>query len=298
MRQLPPLGALRAFEAAGRCGNLGMAARELCVTHGAISKQVKSLEASLGIRLTRRGARGIDLTPEGAALLPYLVKAFDDLDAALRSMDRQRFEGSLTIACMPGLAATWLIPKLSLFMDLYPQLALTLLAPEAAAAQGGSRVDLEILYGRPDRASGQVTVLKRLDIFPVCSPRLLEGSGAVTRLADLTRHRLIDNPEGTHWRDFFVSQGMDPGAARHSLRFHDFTHCISAARAGLGVAMGDNVTTAEDLASGALVRPLRDTMRRQSLAYYLVTSPDRPASAAAEAFVSWLLAEIRKTGDG
>ena len=266
MRHLPPLSALRAFEAAGRHGNLSMAARELCVTHGAVSKQVKALEGSLGVQLTRRGARGIELTPEGIRLLPYLVKAFDGLDAAVRSMDRESFEGSLTVACMPGLAATWLIPKLSLFMESYPRVALTLLPPDSIAAQGGHRVDLEILYGRPDWPDKEVQLLKRLDIFPVCNPRLLEGK-PITTAADLARHTLIDNPQGTHWRDFFVAQGMDPYAAPHLLRFQDFTHCIAAARAGLGIAMGDNVTTAEDLASGALVRPLRQSVRRQSLAY-------------------------------
>lgn len=298
MRQLPSLSALRAFEAAGRHGNLSLAAAELCVTHGAISKQVKLLEATLGMPLIRRAGKGIELTPEGRKFLPHLIKAFDNLDAAVRSMDRRKFEGSLTLSCMPGLAMTWLIPKLSRFLDQYPKISITILPPEAAAAQGGHGVDLEILYGRPDWPDRRVRLLKQLEIFPVCSPAFVSGPDAVHSVADLTRHTLIDNPEGTHWRDFFLSQEMDAEPSQRVLRFHDFTHCLAAARAGLGIAMGDSVTTAEDLAKGTLVRPLREGILRRSMAYYLVTSPDRVGSAALDAFVDWLVRELGNTAEG
>lgn len=292
MRKLPPLSALRAFEAAGRRGALSLAAQELYVTHGAVSKQVKALERALGVALTRRTGHGIELTPEGRRFLPHLTKAFDDLDAAVRSVDSGSFEGSLIVSCMPGLAATWLIPKMSQFLDRYPNIALTVLSATQSAAHSDSVVDLEILYGRPEWPGRKVRLLRRLDIFPVCSPRLMEGPDPVRSLDDLGRHVLIDNPAGAHWQEFLLAQGKDTLAIRRTLRFQDFNHGLAAARAGLGIAIGDDLTAGDDLSAGRLVRPLPEMIRRQSMAYYLVTSPERAVSAVAVAFIDWLFDEI------
>lgn len=297
MRKLPPLSALRAFEAAGRRGALSLAAQELYVTHGAVSKQVKALERSLGVTLTRRTGRGIELTPEGRRLLPYLTKAFDDLGAAVRSVDSGSFEGSLIVSCMPGLAATWLIPKLAQFMDRYPNIALTLMSATQSLGRQQDVTDMEILYGRPEWPGRRVQLLRRLEIFPVCSPQLMSGPDPVQDLENLHRHVLIDNPAGAHWQEFLLAQGRDTTTIRRTLRFQDFNHGLAAARAGLGIAIGDDLTTAADLAEGRLVRPLRETIRRQSMAYYLVTSPERAVSAAGEAFTEWLMREIGQPGD-
>ena len=297
MRQLPPLSALRAFEVAARRGSLSLAAQELNVTHGAVSKQVKTLERSLGFLLIKRTGKGIELTPEGRRLATHLKKAFDDLGAAVLSMESQAFEGTVTISCMPALASTWLIPKLGLFTDQYPNISLTVLSPNYADPGSGITTDLDILYGRPDWPGKKVQLLKQLEIFPVCSPKLAHGPNGVQKLSDLNNHVLIDNPEGTHWRDFFVSQGMDRNEARRTLRFQDFSQCIAAARAGHGIAMGDSVTTAGDLATGALVRPLRENIRRQSLAYYLVMPQNREPTSLVRAFSDWLILEMQKNDD-
>lgn len=294
MRTLPPLSALRAFEAAGRRSSLSLAAQELNVTHGAISKHVKTLERSLGFILIKRTSKGIGLTPEGRRLAMHLTKAFDDLGAAVLSMESQIFEGTATISCMPALASTWLIPKLALFTDQYPNISLTILAPDCADPGSGLTTDLDILYGRPDWPDRKVQLLKKLEIFPVCSPKIVNGPNAVNKVADLNNHVLIDNPEGTHWRDFFVSQGLKRNAAIRTLRFEDFSQCIASARAGHGIAMGDNVTTAGDLATGALVRPLRENIRRQSLAYYVVMPQNREPTSSVRAFSEWLIQEMRK----
>ncbi|UXX84742.1 LysR substrate-binding domain-containing protein [Roseovarius pelagicus] len=292
MRKLPPLSALRAFEAAGRHGTLSLAAQELYVTHGAVSKQVKGLERSLGVQLTRRTGRGIELTPQGRHMLPYLTKAFDDLGAAVRSVHSGSFEGSLIISCMPGLAATWLIPKLAQFMDAYPNIALTVLSAVRAPGLHQDITDLEILYGRPEWPGRRVRLLRQLEIFPVCSPQVMSGPDPVRTLDDLSRHVLIDNPTGTHWQEFLLAQGKDTTAIRRTLRFQDFNHELSAARAGLGIAIGDDLTTGDDLAAGRLVRPLPEMVRRQSMAYYLVTAPERATSAAAGTFIEWLVQEM------
>ncbi len=296
MRDLPSLGALRAFEAVGRRLSFSVAAEELNVTHGAISKQVKMLEQHLGSRLFKRAGRGIELTVEGSRLLHHLTRAFNELDAAVLSLDSEAFEGAVTVNCMPALAANWLIPRLPLFTQQFPNIDLTVLSAASAdqRAIDGVDADLHIVYGRPDWPDKKVQLLKQLELFPVCSPRLANASHSLLRVEDLLEHVLIDNPEGTHWRDFFLSHGLDHRQARRSsLRFQDFSHCLAAARCGHGIAMGDNVTTGTDLAAGTLVQPLREAIRRQSLAYYLVSRPGR-ATASVTAFTNWLVTEMQK----
>ena len=292
MRRLPPLSALRAFEAAGRRGNLKLAGQELYVTHGAISKQIKALEETLGFGLTRRAGRGIELTSEGKRLIPHLTKAFDEIDAALRTFSDESFEGHMIVSCMPGFANSWLIPRLPSFMKHYPNISLTLLS---ATQENGQNADIEILYGRPDWPDRNISMLRQLEIFPVCSPKLLNGPDPIRRVDDLFRHTLIDEPGGAHWREFFVSQGKDPSQVGRTLCFQDFTHGMTAVRNGLGIAMGDDLTMEHDLSSGQLVRPLPTMIRRQSKAYYIVTPPDQTLTGAKGAFLDWLTMEIQRT---
>lgn len=291
MRNLPPLTALRAFEALGRRGSIASAAQELSVTHGAVSKQIKSLEAHLGASLTRREGARVAFTLEGARFFAQISKAFDALEGAARGLQDASFGGQVTISCMPGLVETWLIPHLPRFFAAHPDIDLTILP--AASADGPDReADISILYGRPNWNGCRIRLLRRLNIFPVCAPALIDGPTPLRALEDLPLHTLIDDPEGTHWSEFFAARGVEPNTHRKTLRFLDFRHCLAAARAGLGVAMGDDLTAAGDLASGELVRPLRETMRRQSIAYYVVTPQDRAVSPALRIFVDWLTREI------
>lgn len=292
MRQLPPLSALRAFEAVGRRKSLTLAAEDLNVTHSAISKQVKALEQHLGLPLIKRLGRGIELTSEGRRLVGQLTKAFDELDSAVLSVDSRTFDDTVTINCMPALAGNWLIPKLPSFTDQYPKVRLTVFSATQATPAINEGADVHIIYGRPHWPDKKVILLKQLEIFPVCSP-MLAHKARLNSVADLLDQVLIDSPEGTHWQDFLLSHGLDGNAVQRRLRFQDFSHCLAAARAGHGVAMGDNVTTINDLATGALVRPFREAIRRQSLAYYLIVHPTRVLSASAEAFCNWLITEIQ-----
>jgi len=291
MRDLPPLSALRAFETVGRRKSLKLAAEELNVTHGAVSKQVRALEAHLGMPLIKRQGRGIDLTPEGRRMAEQLSKAFDDLDGAVRSADSRAFDETVIINCMPALVANWLLPRLHSFRKQYPKIQLTVYSATQASPQIKEQVDAHIIYGRPDWPGKRVLLLRRLEIFPICSPKFA-NSARLEKLNDLLNQVLIDNPEETHWQDFLLSHGLDSAAARQKLKFQDFSHCLAAARSGHGIAMGDNVTASSDLAAGTLVRPFREAIKRQSLAYYLITRPNGLMSASAEAFCNWLIMEI------
>ncbi len=295
-RDLPPLNALRAFEALGRRGSLLAAATELNVTHGAISKQIKHLEGHLNTTLVTRAGRGVELTDEGKRLMERLTRAFGQINAAMQSLDMGAHEGTITISCMPALASNWLIPKLEQFHALYPKIEIVVMAAHSAGAAEVESLpaDLHLLYGRPEWAGNNIRLLTRLTLFPVCSPRIANTQPGLDNVQDLFRYPLIDNPEGTQWRDYFLAHGLDDSAARRLYRFQDFTLCLAAARAGLGIAMGDNVTAAPDLAAGRLVRPFRETLVRQSLAYYIVTRPGRQ-SASLRAFSDWIEREMQKT---
>jgi LysR family glycine cleavage system transcriptional activator len=296
MRELPPLNALRAFEALGQCGSLSAAAERLNVTHGAISKQIKLLEGHLSIQLITRAGRGVELTAEGRRLMDRLTHAFGQLDAALQCLDESSHEGTITIGCMPSLATNWLIPKLEQFSALYPKIDIVVMSTNSADAKAidAVRADLYLLYGQPDWPGKQVRLLTPLTLFPVCSPGMANSLPGLNSVQDLFNYPLLDNPEGTQWRDYFLAYGLDVSAARRPYRFQDFTLCLAAARAGLGLAMGDNVNAVPDLVSGRLVRPFRETIRRQSLAYYLISRPGI-RSASLSAFSNWLIAEMKKT---
>jgi len=288
MRKMPPLNALRAFEAAGRHLNLMRAADELCVTHGAISKQVKLLEESLDVKLAIRTHRGLNLTSEGQALQEQLSIAFDGIAGAVRNVKRGEIRGAVHVVCMPAFATHWLIPNIASFYARYKDISMTIAPPDGDDPFRDPKVDIAILFGRPQWPNKKAQLLKQMEFFPVCSPVLLSGPKKIRRSSDLKRHVLLDDPEETHWQDWFALVGSENPRNIQRMHFSDFNHTIAAARAGLGVAMGDNVTLAADLLSGSLVRPLEGVLSPESKAYYIITPTEDGLSGPAQVFIDWL----------
>jgi len=297
MSAIPPLNALRAFETAGRRKSITAAAEELHVTPGAISKHLKSLEGMLGLRLANRARNGLVLTPEGRALHEGLHTAFHGLAVAIQNLRLGKVAGAVSIACMPAFATHWLIPRLGEFQARFPDVSLTIVPPDPAVPFADTNLDVAILFGQPSWPNADLQLLKQIEFFPVCSPRLMSGAHKIQKTADLARHCLLDDPGATHWRDWFVQMRTQMPRAARRLRFTDFNQNLAAARAGLGIAMGDNVTAAADLASGALVRPLEGALRSPSDAYYLVFPTGIALAPAAQAFVDWIGREAVRHDD-
>lgn len=295
MSDMPPLNALRAFEAAGRNLSISRAADELFVTHGAVSKQLKSLEQQLGLELFDRKRGNLSLTSEGQALLDQLSKAFDNLSLAVRNVRRGEIVGRVKVICMPAFATYWLIPKLSRFVNRYADVKLTITPPTDDDPFRDPSVDVAIMFGRPRWPHLDVRLLKQMELFPVCSPVLLSGEHKIRRSSDLLRHVLLDDPEQTHWVEWFALIGNASAKEARRLCFTDFNHNLAAARAGLGITLGDNLTTAEDLANGTLVRPLKEALRPQNNAYYILAPSGGVMSKPAQAFLEWLTAETTRT---
>jgi LysR family transcriptional regulator, glycine cleavage system transcriptional activator len=292
MRHLPSLNALRAFEAAGRHLNLGRAAGELNVTHGAVSKQVKLLEEQLAVQLATRTKDGVKLTAHGQTLLPKITRVLDDIALAARDLNADSDGGTVHISCMPAFASHWLIPRLGAFRARHPGIDLIITTLTDSGAKIDPEIDIAICFGTPKWPDMIVKQLTTLAFFPVCSPTLLSQPNKLRKPSDLKNHTLIGSPQGSHWQDWNAFAGLESPMEKQSLRFSDFNHVIAAARAGLGVAMGDNVTVAMDLQQGTLVRPLSQILHSPTVSYYAVLPPERPISRSTQNVIDWIFSEI------
>src|SRR6056297_1087856 len=258
--RLPPLNALRAFEAAARHQGFVGAAEELHVTRGAISRQVRLLEDHLGTRLFHRHGQGVALTDAGRRLLPVLTDAFGRILEETRRIAKQTED--LRIICPPATSIRWLIPRLDGFRRDHPGIRLRL-TTDFISGPGfdGSAHDLGFsVENQPNRASDLETqVLFPVLLTPACAPALLEGETPLRRPEDLAGVTLLHETPGhadwTAWLDAFPVPGLDPGRGDD---FPNLDMATKAAAMGTGVVMADLVLNRDELASGTLVRPFPD----------------------------------------
>jgi LysR family glycine cleavage system transcriptional activator len=289
-RHLPPLNAIRAFEAAARHLHLGRAADELAVTHGAVSKHIANLEDHLGFPLFTRAGNRLSLTERGHKLLQASNRALDQLGYAIARLDGAAIEGELRISVPPAFATNWLIPRLGGFRRLAPALRLYVLSSNNAADALGDETDLAVRFGKPVWKNCAVRLIAHVRYFPVCSPEMRAGPPGLGRLADLARHTLLfDDPEGENWKRWLDHAGLRDVEPRDVLYFQDFNHLLAAAREGLGICLGDPITTGADLAAGTLLRPFEQSVEDLG-AYFLITP--QLASSGARLFADWLEAEM------
>jgi len=295
MRRLPPLNALRSFEAAGRHLHYGHAGDELSVTHGAISKQVKKLEDCLGTPLFRRTRNGVRLTAEGATLLPRITASLDQLAQSVRVIEPEHIAGPLHVSCPPSFAATWLIPRLGGFLNTYPEIQARISTSSETSLAKDQDIDVAIRFGTPAWPNKIDRVLSDVSIFPVCSPTLINGTTGLRRPGDLRHHTLLNDDDGWGWRDWLIKAnitGIDPAMGP---QFSDFNQVIAAARSGLGVALGDSVTLRDDLERGTLVKPFTVSVKTD-VAYHLITpTNDDGLPQTSQAFVTWILTTMRSS---
>ncbi|QZX82006.1 LysR substrate-binding domain-containing protein [Metapseudomonas otitidis] len=287
MRRLPSLTALRTFEAAARHAHFGRAAQELCVTDSAVSHQIRQLEEQLGVALFEREGRQVRPSAPARRLLHSLQQAFELILDACDELRDPGSQAQLRVAVTTELAQKWLVGRLADFAERHPQITLHLHEQPLEAQLPGAEMDLAIIYGTgPEDASGYfVRPLPTLQFFPVCSPGLFNQS-PLKHPRDLARHCLLhDDQDGKTWNAWLATHAADLRPARHLYLGHAGLTMEAAAR-GQGVAIGDNLTSAEDLASGRLVRPF--AVQVPSLGQYALVCErlrlDKPAVAQ---FVDW-----------
>ena len=295
---LPPLNALRAFEAAARLGGFAKAAEELNVTPAAISHQVKQLEAILDVTLFERQARGLILTDAGRQLLPDLTAGLGHMARAIGNLAEEPLAGPVRLGIGPTPAFMWLTPRLGRLLDQYPDIELTVNTAWPTPDPRAGETDVAMFYGR-GRHPGLVTeLLMTEEVFPVCAPRVLAQKSLKTP-AELANHRLIhdvdtnDDEPALKWapwlRDLKVS-GVDP---ERGLNFTNSAMVYQAAMAGHGIALGRTALVAQHIRKGRLIRPFHQS-RPADYAYYLVTTENQSKRPRVQAVMDWLRNEARR----
>jgi LysR family glycine cleavage system transcriptional activator len=287
-RQLPPLNALRAFEATARHLSVKNAADELCVTPGAVSQMLKTLELHLGVKLFRRVNRGIFLTDAGQGYLPPVRNAFRQIADASRRISSSADTGTLTVSVTPFFATAWLVPRLKGFQDAHPEIDLQLVTSNALVDFSRDGVDVAVRHGlgRYPGLCGERIVA--VEIVPVAAPMLGATLGAPADPAELTRWPHVHDAERQGWHLWFQAQGIDDIGSPRGPAFDDSGLLLQAVLAGQGAGLLPAAMVARDLAEGRLVK-LADIALLEAFAYYLVypeASRERPKVAA---FRRWIL---------
>ena len=290
-RRLPPLNALRAFEAAARHLSFTLAAAELNVTQAAVSHQVRGLEDWLGLPLFRRLARALVLTEAGQLLYPEVHEALERLAAVVNRVQRQDQEGVLTVTTMDSFAVSWLVPRLGRFRQAHPDIDVRLMMADRMVDLAREGVDVGIRYGRGPWPGLTVTHLRDEELFPVCAPALLEKGRPLRKPEDLADFTLLHDEMPLDWRDWLAAVGCTSVNAERGPGYSHSNLVLLAAKAGEGVALGRSVMVADDLAEGRLVRPFAFGLPAPQ-AYYLVCVEGTEARPKIAAFRQWLMAEF------
>ncbi|MGE6742087.1 LysR substrate-binding domain-containing protein [Allorhizobium pseudoryzae] len=284
-RRLPPLNAIKAFEAAGRRGSLTLAASELGVTHGAISRQIRILEDWLGASLFLRDGRGVALTAQGQQFLLETTRLLDDLARASQKLTGSDAREVLRINAPQTFTMRWLIPRLPRFAALHPEVEIRLAASIDPLERLGDHFDLAIRRGNLGKTS---TAFLSETCLPVASPGLL-AQRPVTCLSDLAGHTLLHAESIAGLWALWLDQAGAPnivGAAQ--LRFEPLYHSLQAALDGVGIAMGPSALVAADVASGRLI-PLFPELALVMEDFHMVISQNCHSVRHARLFQSWLL---------
>ena len=296
---LPPLNALRAFEAAARHLSFVKAAAELYVTPAAVSHQVKGLEDQLGVALFTRLPRGLLLSDAGRAMLPELARGFDHFARAVRGAVAGEVAGELRVTMIPSFAQLWLLPRLERFIAAYPDVRLILSGVAELVDLSRSDIDLGIRYGGGRYPGLWSRLLFTEETFPVCAPALLDGPPPLRRPADLRYHRLLSDwnvtrgEEWLTWEAWAEHLGMPDLRPDGGLQLSDSMMLMEAAVRGLGVAVGRTSLAGGHLAAGRLVRPFAIT-KPADYAYYVVAPEGSETRPRIRVFVDWLMEEARR----
>lgn len=289
-RNLPPLNWLRAFEAAARHGGFLRAGRELRVSAGAVSQQVRALESWLGVALFTRQPRGVSLTAAGRVYGERIGPMLDGLADATRDAARGGETQRLRIVALPAMAERWLTPRLSRFHALHPECAVDLTTAESIEMAAETGFDVAIHYGGEAQRGMSATMLFRDEIFPVCAPGLAVGLADEPGSALTDCRLLYDTKWIGDWSHWAAAAGIATPDLSQGLGFSLYSMAVAAAVDEQGMLIGHRALIERELASGALVAPFRV---RTPTRHHYVALTDRRAvpGIQVESFLSWLSGE-------
>jgi LysR family transcriptional regulator, glycine cleavage system transcriptional activator len=289
--RLPPLNALRAFDATARHLTVVKAADELSVTPSAVSHQLRTLEDALGVQLFTRNKTRLKLTSHGEALLPSVRAAFQMIASAAAHLGDAAMAGDLVVSAPAGLSSRLITRHIGEFLIAHPDVRFKLIASNDDKEVYSPSVDVCIRYGTgiwPDR---QVRLLSPVAIFPLCSPALINGPQGVRALDDLKHHLLLCEDGGAEWTRWLLAAGARADGFRMT-EMGNAHIAIEAALHGQGVALGDSLLVGDDLAEGRLVRLFEQSVSAKH-AYYTVCRHEVCESPLVAGFTDWMLSKVR-----
>ena len=296
-RPLPPLNALRAFEATARNLSFTRAAGELSVTPAALSHQIRGLEDFLGQRLFERKARSIALTPAGTTLYPGLHAAFLQIRQSVELLDRDAFDRVLVVSAPPGFTAKWLAPRLYRFLMANPEIDARISASQQLANFTTDGVDVAIRNGRGTVAGLWMRKILDVHVLPVASPRFIAEAGGLAEPKDLIGVPLIHDdmlgrlPGMPSWLEWLEAAGVTGIDLSRGLRFNSPDHALEAAGEGAGVLLAHRELAHDDLRSGRLVAPFELELTSER-SFMLVCPEGRETSPKIAAFDAWVRDEV------
>jgi LysR family transcriptional regulator, glycine cleavage system transcriptional activator len=302
---MPPLSALRAFEAAARHLSFTRAAEELNVTPGALSHQIRGLEEILGIQLFERQTRAIALTAHGKSLYPGLQAGFGLIRDAVAGVRTASSDKVLVISTPPGLTSKWLISRLYRFTEAHPEIDVRVSSSPAAVNFLTDGVDVAIRslpLPRDEDLALSCEDLIKVTLTPVCSPKLiarfgpLEASGALARVPLIHDDSLAARPGVPTWIDWLNAAGLDGGDIGRGVRFTSADHALDAVLEGAGLLLAHTILAYDDLRSGRLVMPFNITLP-SNRAYHFVAPKAKLKQPAVVAFRNWLRSEVDRLDD-
>ena len=293
MRRLPPLNAIRAFEAAARRGNFSQAAEELNVTPSAISHQVRSLEDFFACKLFHRNRRNVELTTQSRDLLRSVTQALDQINAASQRMMRRPEGNLLNISVSATFATGWLVPRISEFHVDHPELEIRMTTAMGSPDFLNSDIDLSITYSRGDFPRGLSSLhLMTEHCVPVCSPGYLHEHGPLSTPADLGRCTLLHVlPRLGQWSNWLHVAGASGVDAERGPKFHSTPLSLEAASSGVGVAISNLEFVEDQLRRGSLVAPFQVEVPSES-GYFLVYPEEHANEPKIEVFRHWLISKM------
>lgn len=297
-RQLPPLSSLVAFDAAARNLSFKQAAQELNLTQAAISRQIRLLEENLGVRLFLRSHRAVRLTPEGRSFAHVVAGSLAQLANGAEELRTQSHGTTVAVAADLAIASFWLMPRLSRFRALHPDISIRVVASDEMPESLREEVDVTIQLGKQDDSGQDARFLFEAEVFPVCSPDFLARHPGLDSPEDLlatTLLRLEDERwDWMDWQAWFTENHVQLKGSRKDIYINNYPLLIQAALSGQGVALGWNHLIQDLLDSGMLTRPVAASVHTRR-GFYLLLPESKSPCPGVDTFCDWVIAECRNS---
>ncbi|MFP3550517.1 LysR substrate-binding domain-containing protein [Paraburkholderia sp. SIMBA_049] len=290
-RLIPSMTALVEFESVARLSSFTVAANELGVTQAAVSRQVKFLEDTLGVRLFHRLHRSIELTEEGEALYLVVAESMQKIAGVFDRLSSGPVQQELVLAATSAFSHFRLLPRLASLKKAQPNLQLRLSTQMFTADLRHKEIDVAVRFGNGRWSDGTATLLFDEEVFPVCSPKWVESRGMPQSLQDVANAALIESDSTSEgwmgWEAWFNAVGLRPLRLNFALRCSLYTDAIQAARYGEGIALGWGRLVHDLVETGELVR-LPVASFKPNDAYFIVVPHGRSITAATDGLIDWL----------